>query len=94
MRAALWVREFGSVYDEVKYWFARGIREFCFLRGQPASRQKQLHRFDQADADDPDLDGIELHAPEGIEVRLLHPEIVRLMRRAGFKKAVSAARDG
>src|SRR5207237_4795645 len=37
-------------------------------------------------ADDPSLNGIELHAPEGIEVRLLHPHVVKLMRRAGFKK--------
>src|SRR5690606_20734524 len=37
-------------------------------------------------ADDPELKGIELHAPEGIEVRLLHKEVVRLMRRAGFQK--------
>ena len=31
-------------------------------------------------------DGIELHAPEGIETRLLHRDVVALMRRAGFKR--------
>lgn len=37
-------------------------------------------------ANDPELRGIELHAPEGIEVRLLHREVTELMRRAGFEK--------
>ena len=37
-------------------------------------------------ADDADLRGIELHAPEGIEVRLLHREMAGLMKRAGFKQ--------
>ena len=37
-------------------------------------------------ADDPDLDGIELHAPEGIETRLLHKDVTKLMKRAGFKQ--------
>src|SRR5262249_30990464 len=26
----VWVREFGSAYEEVKHLFAKGIREFCF----------------------------------------------------------------
>ena len=37
-------------------------------------------------ADDPDLRGIELHAPEGIEVRLFDREMAGLMKRAGFQR--------
>ncbi len=82
----VWVREFGSAYDEVKHWFARGIREFCFYEDNLLLGKTNFTDLIQRIADDPDLDGIELHAPEGIEVRLLHPDVVRLMRRAGFKR--------
>ncbi len=82
----VWVREFASAYDEVKHWFGKGIREFCFYEDNLLLGKTNFTDLIQRIADDPDLDGIELHAPEGIEVRLLHPDVVRLMRRAGFKK--------
>ena len=82
----VWVREFTNAYDEVKHWFARGIREFCFYEDNLLLGKSNFTDLIQHIADDPDLDGIELHAPEGIEVRLLHPHVVKLMRRAGFKK--------
>ena len=82
----VWVREFSSAYDEVKHWFARGIREFCFYEDNLLLGKSNFIELIQRIADDPDLDGIELHAPEGIEVRLLHPHVVKLMRCAGFKK--------
>lgn len=82
----VWVREFGSAYEEVKHWFALGIREFCFYEDNLLLGKSNFTDLIQQIADDPDLDGIELHAPEGIEVRLLHAHIVQLMRKAGFKK--------
>jgi radical SAM superfamily enzyme YgiQ (UPF0313 family) len=82
----VWVREFDSAYDEIKHWFSRGIREFCFYEDNLLLGKSNFTDLIQKIADDPDLDGIELHAPEGIEVRLLHPKVVELMRRAGFKK--------
>jgi len=51
----------------------------------PFSKSSQLENLLRLIADDPELRGIELHAPEGIEVRLLHQESVELMRRAGFE---------
>jgi radical SAM superfamily enzyme YgiQ (UPF0313 family) len=82
----VWVREFSNAYDEVKHWFSRGIREFCFYEDNLLLGKSNFIELIQRIADDRDLDGIELHAPEGIEVRLLHPHVVDLMRRAGFKK--------
>ena len=83
----VWVREFGSTYEEVKYLFhERKIREFCFYEDNLLLGKANFIDLIQKIADDPELKGIELHAPEGIEVRLLHPEVVKLMRRAGFKK--------
>ncbi len=82
----VWVREFGTAYDEVKHWFAQGVREFCFYEDNLLLGKNNFLELLERIADDPDLDGIELHAPEGIEVRLLHPHVVQLMRRAGFKR--------
>ncbi len=78
--------EFGSAYEEVKHRFSEGIREFCFYEDNLLLGKANFIDLIQKIADDPELKGIELHAPEGIEVRLLHLDVVRLMRRAGFKK--------
>lgn len=82
----VWVREFSSAYEEIKHWFSQGIREFCFYEDNLLLGKSNFIDLIQRIADDPDLEGIELHAPEGIEVRLLHPRVVQLMRRAGFKR--------
>jgi radical SAM superfamily enzyme YgiQ (UPF0313 family) len=83
----VWVREYEGVYEEVKQRFTRDeIREFCFYEDNLLLGKGNFLELLRLVADDPDLKGIELHAPEGIEVRLLHPNVVQLMRRAGFKK--------
>lgn len=82
----VWVREFSSTYEEVKRLFARGVREFCFYEDNLLLGKSNFIELLQRIADDRDLNGIELHAPEGIEVRLLHSHVVKLMRRAGFRK--------
>ena len=82
----VWVREYNSAYEEVKRRFQRGIREFCFYEDNLLLGKNNFIELIRLIADDPDLKGIKLHAPEGIEVRLLHPHVVQLMRRAGFEK--------
>lgn len=82
----VWVRDYELAYEEIKRRFAQGIREFCFYEDNLLLGKDNFKQLLRLIADDPDLDGIELHAPEGIEVRLLHQDTVQLMRDAGFQK--------
>jgi hypothetical protein len=82
----VWVREYELAYQEVKHLFSRGIREFCFYEDNLLLGRDNFVNLLKLIADDPELRGIKLHAPEGIEVRLLHREVTELMRRAGFEK--------
>ena len=74
----VWVREFNSAYEEVKRRFQQGIREFCFYEDNLLLGKNNFIELISLIADDPDLKGIKLHAPEGIEVRLLHPHVIQL----------------
>ena len=82
----VWVRDHELAYEEIKTRFAQGIREFCFYEDNLLLGKENFKDLCRLIAADKDLRGIELHAPEGIEVRLLHEETIRLMRDAGFKK--------
>lgn len=83
----VWVREHELAYQEIRKRFIEdNIREFCFYEDNLLLGKTNFTDLLKLIADDPELDGIELHAPEGIETRLLHKDVVALMRRAGFKK--------
>ncbi len=82
----VWVRDAQLAYEEVKLRFRQGIREFCFYEDNLLLGKQNFVDLIQMIADDPELRGIELYAPEGIEVRLMHPDVTKLMRRAGFQR--------
>jgi radical SAM superfamily enzyme YgiQ (UPF0313 family) len=82
----IWVRDYELVYQEIKRRYSQGIREFCFYEDNLLLGRNNFIELLKLIADDRDLRGIELYAPEGIEVRLLHADVAKLMRRAGFKK--------
>jgi len=82
----VWVRESERVFEEMKRLSDEHVREFCFYEDNLLLGKKNFQELLRLIADDPDLRGIELHAPEGIEVRLLDIDTIKLMRRAGFKR--------
>ncbi len=83
----VWSRDHEITYREIKQLFhEEGIREFCFYEDNLLLGKQDFFDLLRLIADDPELRGIQLHAPEGIEVRLLHTHVVQLMRDAGFEK--------
>jgi radical SAM superfamily enzyme YgiQ (UPF0313 family) len=82
----VWTREAEATYREIRKLFNQGIREFCFYEDNLLLGRRVFSELITLIADDRDLKGIELHAPEGIEVRLLDSDMARLMKRAGFQR--------
>ncbi|MBI3465948.1 MAG: radical SAM protein [Planctomycetes bacterium] len=83
----VWTREHDRTYREIKHLFhEEGIREFCFYEDNLLLGKENFLDLLRLIAGDPELRGIQLHAPEGIEVRLMHPHVIELMRNAGFEK--------
>ena len=82
----VWTREAERTYAEIKKRFSQGIREFCFYEDNLLLGKTVFAELIRLIANDSDLRGIELHAPEGIEVRLLDREMAELMKRAGFER--------
>ncbi len=82
----VWTRDAEGTFQEVKKRFGQGIREFCFYEDNLLLGRTVFTELIRMIADDRDLRGIELHAPEGIEVRLLDREMAQLMKRAGFQR--------
>lgn len=64
-----------------------GIRQFAFYEDNFLIKRDHFQAILEDIVSDPDLKGnIHLHAPEGIEVRLIDASLARLMRDAGFER--------
>ena len=99
VREALWtddqgqriaVRTRGSdeALREIRDKFHRyGIRQFAFYEDNFLIERDHFRAILEGIVSDPDLRGnVHLHAPEGIEVRLIDASLARLMRDAGFER--------
>ncbi len=73
---------------EIRDKFKRyGIRKFAFYEDNFLIKQDHFRAILEGIIEDPDLNGnIHLHAPEGIEVRLIDADLAHLMREAGFER--------
>jgi len=79
-------REPKAVIEEIRTKYERGVRDFCFYEDNLLMAKKSFKEILTLIRDDRDLKGIELHSPEGLEIRLVEPELAVLMREAGFKR--------
>ena len=99
VREALWTDEQGQriavrtrgsnrALAEIRDKFHRyGIRQFAFYEDNFLIEKEHFRAILEGIANDPDLRGnVHLHAPEGIEVRLIDASLARLMRDAGFER--------
>ena len=76
-----------SVIDEILAKYETGIRDFCFYEDNLLMAKKNFKEILAAIIDNKErLKGIELHSPEGLEIRLIDPELAQMMRTAGFRR--------
>jgi radical SAM superfamily enzyme YgiQ (UPF0313 family) len=99
VRGTLWTDEQGQgiavrtrgsdeALKEIRAKFYRyGIRQFAFYEDNFLIKRDHFRAILEGIVNDPDLRGnVHLHAPEGIEVRLISGSLARLMRQAGFER--------
>lgn len=82
------VRGTAPALEEIRDKYLRyGIRQFAFYEDNFLVSKDHFRSILQEIVDDRDLRGnIHLHAPEGVEVRLIDRDLADLMRRAGFER--------
>jgi hypothetical protein len=87
-RQAVRTRGHDPTLAEVRDKFDRyGIRQFAFYEDNFLMEKEHFQAILEGIASDPDLRGnVHLHAPEGIEVRLVDASLAKLMRDAGFER--------
>lgn len=75
------------VLEEIRAKYDQGIREFCFYEDNLLMGMDNFKAILEEIIRDNTLN-VELHAPEGVEINLVlkNPEILKLMKRAGFDK--------
>jgi radical SAM superfamily enzyme YgiQ (UPF0313 family) len=75
------LREIGDKFERY------GIRQFAFYEDNFLVERDHFQSILEGIVHDPDLRGnVHLHAPEGIEVRLMDGSLAKLMRQAGFER--------
>jgi radical SAM superfamily enzyme YgiQ (UPF0313 family) len=80
-------RKAESVLTEISTKYEMGIRDFCFYEDNLLMAKKNFKEILAGIIDQKDkLKGIELHSPEGLEIRLVDKELAEMMRVAGFKR--------
>lgn len=81
-------RDIEEAIREIRDKFLRyGIRQFAFYEDNFLVRKEHFRSILNRIVNDPDLSGnVNLFAPEGIEVRLIDPDLAKLMHRAGFER--------
>jgi radical SAM superfamily enzyme YgiQ (UPF0313 family) len=80
-------RSADSVIAEIFAKYEQGIREFCFYEDNLLMAKKNFKEIlTRIVENKKELKGIELHSPEGLEIRLVDPELAMLMKEAGFRR--------
>lgn len=81
-------RDVDETLKEIRDKYVRyGIRHFAFYEDNFLARKEHFRSVLNGIVNDPDLSGnIHLYAPEGIEVRLIDPDLAKLMHLAGFER--------
>ena len=80
-------RSVDDILGEIENKYEMGIRDFCFYEDNLLMARKNFREVLQGIIDrKKDLPGIELHSPEGLEIRLVDVETMTLMKGAGFNR--------
>jgi radical SAM superfamily enzyme YgiQ (UPF0313 family) len=80
-------RTVDSVMEEIGAKYEQGVRDFCFYEDNLLMAKKNFQEILQRIIEKKrELRGIELHSPEGLEIRLVDVELAKLMREAGFRR--------
>lgn len=80
-------RTASSVIEEIKVkYHDYKIREFCFYEDNLLMSKRNFKDLLTRIIEDKELKGIELHSPEGLEIRLVDQELANLMYEAGFRR--------
>jgi len=80
-------RDVNSVIQEIGAKYEQGVRDFCFYEDNLLMAKKNFKEILEGIIERKrEFKGIELHSPEGLEIRLVDFELAKLMKLAGFRR--------
>ncbi|HVS80638.1 MAG TPA: radical SAM protein [Pyrinomonadaceae bacterium] len=80
-------RNANSVIEEIGAKYEQGVRDFCFYEDNLLMAKKNFQEILEGIIERKrEWKGIELHSPEGLEIRLVDFELAKLMKEAGFRR--------